>query len=128
MSLRCTAGKLGKRLVRRAQDLSFFRRHVSVHLAEGFIPSSFWLARHGSRLCPGCLKAVVSLSKRCFTCVISPTLCVDSDAVQSDVESRDSSSDSDPERKFEVGEILQAKCACCFGVITFRAGCLFVSF
>ena len=81
----CTAGVKGKPLVRRVKDLSWFRTHVSTHMAEGFIPSSNWLTKHISVVCPGCSKAIVSLSSHCFTCTKTRKLHVSSVVAQSTV-------------------------------------------
>jgi len=64
----CIAGKNGKPLERRPQDISSLRSHLSSHLREGFSPSHQWLPDHDSRLCPGCSSAVVSFSSRCSEC------------------------------------------------------------
>ena len=64
----CVAGKNGKPLERRPQDISRLRSHLSSHLREGFSPSHQWLLDHDSQLCPGCSLAVVSLSSRCSEC------------------------------------------------------------
>ena len=96
----CTAGVKGKPLVRRVKDISWFRGHLSTHKAEGFIPSSNWLAEHVSVVCPCCSKAIVSLSSHCFTCTKTRKLHASSAVAQSAVVGgvvSDVSVDSDPE-------------------------------
>ncbi len=79
------------------------------------MPSQSWLAKHFSRLCPGCSNAIVSLSIRCNKC---RSLNSSSDVVQSapesgvlsDASSFDSSdSESDHEGVYEVDEILKCR-------------------
>ena len=41
---------------------------MSSHLSEGFAPHAQWLLDHDSQLCPGCARAIVSLSGRCSDC------------------------------------------------------------
>src|SRR5690242_17842245 len=62
---RCIAGSNGKPLEMRPHDISRLRSHLSTHLSEGFTPSDDWLAKNDSRLCPGCSRAIVSLSNCC---------------------------------------------------------------
>ena len=64
----CVAGKNGKPLERRREDISRLRVHVSEHLAEGFVPPNQWLLDHDSQVCPGCARALTSVSSRCTEC------------------------------------------------------------
>ena len=64
----CLAGKNGKPMEKRKEDISRLRGHLSEHFAEGFVPTDGWLTEHQSRLCPGCSRAVVALTGRCGDC------------------------------------------------------------
>ena len=115
----CTAGVNGKRMVRKMEELSRFRKHLSSHLVEGFVPSQTWLNDHASRLCPGCSNAIVSRSSRCSKCTQSRANC--SDVVQSmparsleskglsDDSASDSSDSESSQTEYEVEEILQRR-------------------
>ena len=56
---RCDAGKNGKPLERRLEDISRLRTHVSSHLKEFYSFGSVF-SDHNSVLCPGCSNAIVS--------------------------------------------------------------------
>ena len=64
----CSAGKNGRPMEKRKEDISRLRSHMSTHLADGFVPTVVWLADHDSRLCPGCSAAIVALTGRCGGC------------------------------------------------------------
>ena len=83
------------------------------------MPSPSWLAKHFSRLCPGCSNAIVSLSIRCTKCrllnncsdvvqSVPSKVSMESKGVLSDDSSFYSSdSESDLDGLYEVDEILE---------------------
>ena len=114
----CTAGINHTRFVRRIQDTAAFRRHVSSHMAGGFVPSPIWLVKNDSQLCPRCSRAIVSLAVRgCIDCNSVASLEVlpidvvtaEPDLISSDDSETDSGSDSDHDGKFEVKRILDQR-------------------
>ena len=64
----CGGGNHGKPVTIRLCDFSRFRAHVSVHVAQGFVPSPEWLADHECRICPNCSLAITSMTQLCVSC------------------------------------------------------------
>ena len=69
----CSQGKGGRKVSKRLEDISRLRNHVNEHcLSAPFAPSSEWLVRALSRICPECSVCVTSAELSCANCRSQP--------------------------------------------------------